>query len=158
MLAIVAVAAYYALSGFFNANGSWYGTMHIRTGSTTVSLETYMEVSTFVTGSLSGKGTFCLPLPLQNTATFGYSLTGHRAFSLPGQATPPPITLTAEYTVPLILGISLPLGPSLTMQGTVTNGRLHLSGGSGTASTSLDLQHGTQADFLAGCKTLSPLG
>jgi hypothetical protein len=158
VLAIGAVAAYYALSGFFDANGTWYGTMHIRTAGKTVSIETYLEVSTFFTGSLSGKGTLCRSLPLQNTATFTYSLTGQRAFSVPGQATQPPITLTAEYTVPLILGFSLPLGPSLTMHGAVTNGRLHLTGGSGAAATSLDMQHGTQANFLAACKALSPLG
>jgi hypothetical protein len=158
VLAIVVIAAYYLLSGFFNANGTWYGTMHVTSGSTTVSIETYMEVSTFFTGSLSGQGTFCMPLPLQNTATFGYSLTGQRAFTFPGHETQPPIALTAEYTVPLPLGISVPIGPSLTMHGAVANNHLQLTGGSSTASTSLDMRHGTKADFLAACKTLTPLG
>ncbi len=158
VLAIVALAAYYALSGFFNANGTWYGTMQIHSGGKTISIETYMEVSTFFTGSLSGKGTFCVPLPFNNTSTFEYSLSGKRAFTLPGTANQSPITLTAQYTVPLLLGITLPIGPSLQLHGNAANGSFHLTGGDGNAPTALDMKHGTKADFTAACKSLSPLG
>jgi len=156
-LAIVALAAYYALSGFFDANGTWYGPMRIQSGGKTIAIETYMEVSTFFTGSLSGKGTFCVPLPLNNTSTFDYSLSGNRALSLPGTANQQPITLTAQYTIPLVLGFTLPIGPSLHLHGNATNSGLDLTGGSSNASTSLDMKHGTKADFTAACKSLSPV-
>jgi hypothetical protein len=158
VLAIVAVAAFYALSGFFNANGTWYGPLHIKSGSTTVSIETYMDVSTSFTGSISGQGTFCIPLPFNNTSTFDYSLTGTRAFSRPGQDNQQPITLTAEYTVPIVLGVRLPIGPSLQMHGNATSSSFHLTGGDRNTSTSLDMQHGTKTTFRAACKALSPLG
>jgi hypothetical protein len=158
LVLVIVAAAYYTVSGFFSANGTWYGTLHIPTGGRTVSIETSMDVSTFFTGSLSGKGTFCVPLPLNHTVTFAYSLSGNRAFSLPGQNSQSPITLTAQYTVPLLLGFTLPLGPSLRLHGNVADSRLHLTGGSRNALTSLDMQHGTQTDFLAACKALSPLG
>lgn len=158
VLAIVALVAYYALSGFFDANGTWYGTMHIHSAGKTLSIETYTEVSTFFTGSLSGKGTFCVPLPFNNTSTFDFSLSGKRAFTLPGTANQSPITLTAQYTVPLLLGITLPIGPSLQLHGNVANGSFHLTGGDSNAPTSLDMRHGTKADFTVACKSLSPLG
>jgi hypothetical protein len=158
VLAIVALAAYYALSGFFNANGTWYGPLHIKSGGTTVSVATYMDVSTSVIGSISGQGTFCIPLPFNHTSTFNYSLSGQHAFSLLGQGNQPPITLTAEYTVPLVLGIRLPLGPRLQMQGNATSSSFHLTGGDRNTSTSLDMRHGTRTTFMAACRTLSPLG
>ncbi len=158
VLAIIAAAAYYALSGFFNANGTWYGPMHVKSGAGTVTIETYMDASTFFTGSISGSGTFCVPLPFNNTATFDYSLSGNHAFVLPGRDDQQPITLTAQYTIPLILGITLPIGPSLTMHGNVTNDIFHLTGGDSNTSTLLDMKHGSKADFTTACKSLSPLG
>jgi hypothetical protein len=153
-------AAYYGLSGFFNANGSWYGTMHIHMGGRTVAIETYMNVSTSLTGSISGEGIFCVPLPFQNTATFAYSLSGHRAFPLPTTTQhdqQQPIALTAQYTVPLVLGITLPLGPSLRLEGNATTRSFHLSGGDGTAATVLDMTHDTKSAFMAACTSLAPL-
>jgi hypothetical protein len=158
VLAIIAVALYYALTGFFNANGTWYGPMRVTSGIASVSIETYMDVSTFFTGSISGKGTFCLPLPFNNLSTFDYSLSGDRTFTLPGQDNQRPITITAQYTVPLILGFTLPIGPSLQMHGNVADNTLHLTGGNSTVATVLDMKHGTKADFTAACHALSPLG
>ncbi len=156
-----ALAAYYGLSGFFNANGTWYGTMYIQSGGKTPAIETYMDVSTSLTGSLSGTGSFCIPLPFENTSTVTYSLSGMRAFPLPGNDHPNqahPLILTAQYTVPLFLGFTLPLSPSLTLGGDATANGLHLTGGDDRAATSLNMTRGTEAAFLAACKTLSPLG
>jgi hypothetical protein len=158
VLAIIAVALYYALTGFFNANGTWYGPMRVTSGIAAVSIETYMDVSTFFTGSISGKGTFCIPLPFNNPSTFDYSLSGSRAFTLPGRDDPRPITIIAQYTVPLILGFTLPIGPSLQMHGNVANNAFHLTGGNSTVAAMLDMKHGSKADFTAACHALSPLG
>jgi hypothetical protein len=158
VLAIVAAVAYYALSGFFNANGTWYGPMHVKTGAGTVTIETYMDDSTFFTGSISGKGTFCVPLPFNNTATFDYSLSGNHDFVLPGRDDPQPITLKAENAVSLPLGIQIPIGPSLTMHGNATSSAFHLTGGDSGTSTTLDMKHGSKDDFMNACKSLSPLG
>jgi len=175
VLAIIAAVAYFALSGFFNANGTWYGPMQIKKGGATVQIETYMNVSTSIVsgcvvclpnrllpaisvGTMSGSGTFCLPLPFNNTGTFDYSLSGNHDFVLPGRDNQQPITLKAQYTVPIIFGIQIPIGPSLTMHGNATNNTFHLTGGDSGASTSLDMKHGSKADFTAACKSLTPLG
>jgi hypothetical protein len=159
-LVLGAVAAYYGVSGFFSANGTWYGTMSIHAGDRALAIETYMDVSTLPTGSISGEGMFCVPLPFNNTSTFAYSLSGDRAFPLPGNTRHDqqwPISLTAQYRSPLLLGLTLPLGPALHMEGTVTTNSFHLIGGDGAVSTVLTLTHGDKNDFMASCKSLSPL-
>ena len=160
LLALIAVAvvAYYKTSGFLDANGTWYGPMRITSGRVTVSLETYMDVSTSLLGGISGHGTFCAPLPFNNTVTFDYSDSGDHAFTLLGHGEQPPITLTAQYTVPLVLGVVLPIGPSLRMRGDATSDSFHLGGGDGRVATSLQMRHGTRAAFTSACKSLSPLG
>jgi hypothetical protein len=160
-LILGAAAAYYGVTGFFNANGTWYGAMHIQAAGQTLAIETYMDVSTSPTGSLSGKGTFCFPLPFGNTSTIAYTLSGTHAFPLPGDDHPNqqhPLMLTAQYTVPLFLGFTLPLGPSLQWEGDATASSMHLTGGNGNAATSLTMTHGSEAAFLAACKSLAPLG
>ena len=155
------VAAYYAISGFFTANGPWYGTMKIHSEGRTVAIETYMNVSTSLLGDVSGEGTFCVPLPFSKTATVSLSLAGHRAFSLPGTSHHDqewPISLTVQYQLPLVLGFGLPLGPSLQLEGTATASSFHLLGGNSTASTSLEMKHGSRAAFQAACRALAPLG
>ena len=159
-LVLGAVAAYFGVSGFFSANGTWYGTMAIHAGDRALAIETYMDITTLPTGSISGEGTFCIPLPFNNTSTFAYSLSGHRVFPLPGNTQHDqqwPITLTAQYRAPLLLGLTLPLGPALQMEGNVTTNSFHLIGGDGSASTALKLTHGDKNDFMAACRSLSPL-
>jgi hypothetical protein len=154
-------AAYYAISGFFNADGPWYGTMNIHTQGRTVAIETYMNISTSLIGSISGEGTFCVPLPFSKTATVTLSLTGDRVFSLPTTSQHDqewPISLTVQYRLPLLLGFALPLGPSLQLKGAATVSSFHLLGGNSTASASLEMKHGSQAAFLAACRALAPLG
>ena len=155
------VATYYATSGFFDANGSWYGTMNIHTQGRTVAIETYMNISTSLIGDISGEGTFCLPLPFSKTATATLSLMGNRILLLPGssrQAQEWPISLTVQYRLPVLLGFTLPLGPSLQLEGAATTRSFHLLGGNSTTSTSLTMKHGSQASFLAACRALAPLG
>jgi hypothetical protein len=159
-LALGSIAAYYSLSGFFNANGMWYGTMAIQTGGRTLKIETYMDVSTWPTGRIAGEGIFCIPLPLNNTATVEYRLSGKRTFPLPGNSQRDqqrPITLTAQYGIPLLLSLVLPLGPSLHLEGAASPSRFHLVGGDGNASTTLDVRHGTKSAFMAACESLAPL-
>lgn len=159
-LALGSIAAYYSLSGFFNANGLWYGTMAIQTGSRTLTIEIYMDVSTWPTGSISGEGTFCSPLPFNNTATFEFRLSGQRTFPLPGNTQrdrQQSITLTAQYGMPLLLSLTLPLGPSLHLEGNASPSRFHLVGGDGNASTVIDMRHGTKAAFMSACGSLAPL-
>jgi hypothetical protein len=72
--------------------------------------------------------------------TFAYSLSGHRAFPLPTDTQhdqQQPIVLTVQYTVPLVLGITLPLGPNLRLEGNAT--------------------HGSRSAFMAACTSLAPL-
>jgi hypothetical protein len=175
VLAIVGGVAYFGLTGFFNANGTWYGPMQIKKGGATVQIETYMNVSTSIAsgcvvclpnrllpsisfGTVSGSGTFCVPLPFNNTGTFDYTLTGDHAFMLPGREYSKPLTLTAEYTVPVVFGITVPIGPSLTLHGDAMNDALKLTGGDSNTSATLTMKHGSKADFTAACKQLKPLG
>jgi len=158
VLAIIAAVAYYALSGFFNANGTWYGPMHVKRGGATFQVESYMNISTSFTGSISGSGTFCLPLPFNNSTSADYAITGNRAFVLPGRDNPQPVTVTAEEAVQLAFGVTIPIGPNHTMHGNVVNDTLKLTGGDKDTSTALDMKHGSKADFTNACKSLSPLG
>src|SRR5437879_1569586 len=93
ILALLAagVLAYYKTSGFLDANGTWYGPTRVTSGGVTVSVETYLNISTSLTGHLSGKGIFCLPLPFNQTATGGFSLSGQHAFTLWGHGPQPPV-------------------------------------------------------------------
>lgn len=152
-----AALAYYETSGFFDANGTWYGPMRITSGSVTVSVETYMDLSTSLTGHLSGQGTFCLPLPFSDTATFNFTLTGQHAFTLWGYGPQPPIALTLDETVPVILGVRVPIGPQLQLHGSATSSTLHLLGGDQSVATVLDMHHGSRATFTTACHSLAPL-
>ncbi len=157
LLALGAVA-YYETSGFLDANGTWYGPMRMTSGGVTVSVETYLNLATSLTGQLSGKGTVCLPLPFRQTATADFSLSGQHALTGWGHGPQPAITLTIEEAVPVVLGFSIPIGPSLQLHGDATPTRLHLSGGNRSMATSLELRHGTRAAFMTACQALAPLG
>jgi hypothetical protein len=152
------VVAYYETSGFLDATGTWYGPTHVTSAGVTVTIETYLDVSTSLTGQLSGKGTFCLPLPFNQTATINFSVTGEHAFTLWGYGAQPPITLTLEEAVAAPLGARLPIGPRLQLHGTATSSRLQLSGGDQRIATALDLARGSKTTFMTACHALTPLG
>jgi hypothetical protein len=159
-LILGSVVGYYAITGFFDANGPWYGPMKIHSAGRTVSIETYLNVSTSPVGGISGEGTFCIPLPFSKSATTTLSLTGDRVFSFPGNSHHDqewPISLTIQYQLPLLLGFTLPLGPSLQLEGAATASSFHLVGGNSSASTSLEMKHGSHAAFQAACRALAPL-
>lgn len=158
IIAILAVVGYYVLSNFFGANGTWYGPMHVKSGIGTVSIETYLDLSTSFLGPISGSGSFCVPLPFNNTPTYDFSVQGSHDFVRPWQADPQPIHLSADYAITLPLGFAFPLGPQLNLRGNVANNTLTLTGGNGNATTTLAMKHGSKADFTAACKSLSPLG
>jgi hypothetical protein len=160
VLALLAAGAlaYYQTSGVLDANGTWYGPTRATSGAVTVSVEAYLNISTSLTGQLSGKGTFCLPLPFHQTATVDFTLTGQHAFVFWGHDPQPDVTLTVEEAVPVVAGFSLPIGPNLKLHGSATPTRLRLTGGDSHVAAALDLQHGTRAAFMTACHALAPLG
>jgi hypothetical protein len=151
VVAVAAVAAFYIISGFFAANGTWYGPMRVKTPLVQSSVEVYMDLSTSPLGGISGKGQFCEPNPLGAPFTFEFSVSGQR--DVRGN-----ITLNAYYAIPLLLGIVFPLGPQLQLHGDVESATFHLKGGDANTPATLDMKHGAQAEFVTACKALSPLG
>ena len=155
---VLAVLAYYRQSGFFEANGTWYGPMHIKSGVGTVSVETYMNITVNPLGVVSGNGTFCVPLPFNNSTSTDLSLQGTHDFVHPGDSDPLPIKITVDYAISLPLGLSLPIGPQLSMHGNIIHDKLTFLGGDSNATTTLAMQQGSKSDFTKACKSLSPIG
>lgn len=158
IILVLTVFAYYRQSNFFAANGTWYGPMHIKTGVATVSIETYMNITVNPLGVVSGSGTFCVPLPFNNSTSTDLSLQGSRDFVHPGDSDPLPIGIKVDYAISLPLGLSLPIGPQLTMHGNIIHDKLTFLGGDGNATTTLAMQQGSKSDFTKACKSLSPIG
>lgn len=158
ILAAGAVLGYYTLSNFFTANGTWYGPMHMKSGVGTVSIETYMNITVSPTGSISGSGTFCIPLPFNNSTSTDLTVQGTHDLVHPGDNDPLPLKIHVDYAISLPLGFSLPIGPQFDMHGNVHNDVLSFFGGDGNVSTALSMKHGSKTDFTNACKSLSPLG
>lgn len=158
ILAAGAVLGYYTLSNFFTPNGTWYGPMHMKSGVGTVSVETYMNLTVSPAGTISGNGTFCIPLPFNNSTSTDLSVQGTHDFVHPGDSDPLPLKIQVDYAISLPLGFSLPVGPQLDMHGNVHNGVLSFFGGNGNVSTALAMKHGSKTDFTKACTSLSPLG
>ncbi len=138
------------LSAYFAANGTWYGPATIHTGPAQESLETYMDLSTLPTGSITGSGQFCVPNPIGGgTTTADFGVAGQRQ----GDGS---FTLTVSSAVSAPLGLRLLVGPSLQMRGTIANGTFHLTGGGSNTPTTMTLKHGSMASFTAACHSLSP--
>ena len=79
VLAMLGVLAYNLATSYFALNGAWYGPLRIQVGSGRVSLEAYMDISTYLNGSLSGSGTFCSKNPLGGeTASVDLKVAGNR--------------------------------------------------------------------------------
>jgi hypothetical protein len=140
------------LSDYFAANGTWYGPMQVQAGPGRGSIETYMDLTTLPTGSITGTGQFCLPNPIGgDTTTADFGVAGQRESN--GS-----FTLTVSYAVSAPLGLRLLLGPNLQLHGPIAGGVFHLTGGSGNVPASLDMRHGTKAAFTAACHALAPIG
>jgi hypothetical protein len=178
-LAVVGVLAYNVGTSYFALNGAWYGPLRVQIGPATVSLEAYMDLATYLNGSLSGRGKICYHNPLGGGTT-SVDLT------VSGQRNAEKVTLafavsTASLGIPLL---NINLGPELDLQGRLTtrpantpiantpiagtpvaglliNGvatAVNLSSGNGAFPTALEMRRGVVAQFASACAALSTLG
>jgi hypothetical protein len=111
-LAVVGVLAYNLGTSYFALNGAWYGPLRAQVGPATISLEAYMDLATYLNGSLSGSGKVCYHNPLGGGTT-AVDLT------VSGQRNAEKVTLafavsTASLGLPLL---NINLGPELDLQG-----------------------------------------
>lgn len=147
-LIVGAVFAYQALKSYLAANGEWYGPVHVQTFAGTVSFEAYMNLSTYLNGSLSGSGQFCVVNPLGGgTTTIDTSVSGTRDGSK--------ATVTISYAAPVI---GFALGPGLSLHGKFTGDTFDLAGGDANTPTTLLLKRGSQHDFANACKAIQTIG
>ncbi len=169
VLAIVGVLAYNFATNYFALNGAWYGSMRMQVGPSHVSLEAYMDISTYLNGSLSGSGTFCYKNPLGGgTSSVDLKVSGNRHSDK--------VTISFAASSPTI-GIpllSIAIGPGLDLHGgyTTSPSNMHaanilvdgaatavtLSGGDGAFPVTLDMKRGVVAQFASACTSLAPLG
>jgi hypothetical protein len=173
-LALVGVLAYNVGTSYFALNGEWYGPSQMHVGPATISVETYMDLATYLNGSLSGSGKMCYHNPLGGgTTTVDLTVLGHRnadKVSLTFAAS------TATLGIPLL---NIALGPGLDLQGSLTTSPAHtpvagtpvagllingmatavtLSGGNGAFPVTLEMRRGVVAQFASVCMPLAPLG
>jgi hypothetical protein len=173
-LAVVGVLAYNVGTSYFALNGAWYGPLRMQVGPGRVALEAYMDLATYLNGSLSGSGKVCYQNPLGGgTTSVDLKVTGHR--------TAEKVTLafaasTSTLGIPVL---SIAFGPELDLHGSITkdptkmpvagtplagilvNGAataVDLSGGNGAFPVALEMRRGVVAQFASACAALSPLG
>jgi hypothetical protein len=155
LLLVVGFFAYPRVTSFLNdyfaANGTWYGPTQVSTGPTHETMETYMDLTTIPNGSVTGSGEFCLPNLLGGgVTTAGFNVAGQRqsdgTYSL---------TISSGVSGPV--GIHVLVGPNLQLQGSISNGSFHLTGGGGNTPTTLTMTHGTKTNYTSACHTISPL-
>jgi hypothetical protein len=173
-LAVVGVLAYNAGTSYFALNGAWYGPLRVQVGPGRVSLEAYMDLATYLNGSLSGSGKVCYHNPLGGgTTTVDLKVTGHR------NANKVTIAFAASTSTLGIPVLSIAIGPELDLHGGFTtdpaktpvagtplagllvNGAamaVTLSGGNGAFPVALEMQRGVVAQFASACAALSSLG
>jgi hypothetical protein len=178
-LAVVGVLAYNVATSYFALNGAWYGPLRVQVGPGSVSLEAYMDLATYLNGSLSGSGKVCYHNPLSGGTT-------SVDLRVSGQRNSEKVTLafavsTATLGIPLL---NINLGPELDLQGRLAtrpantpiantpmagtpvaglliNGvatAVNLSGGNGAFPVTLQMRRGVMAQFTSACAALSPLG
>jgi hypothetical protein len=173
-LAVVGVLAYNAGTSYFALNGAWYGPLRVQVGPATVSLEAYMDLATYLNGSLSGSGKVCYHNPLGGgTTTMDLTVSGQRNAE---KVTIAFAASTSTLGIPLL---SIAFGPELDLQGDfktdpsktpvagtplagiLVNGAamvVNLSGGNGAFPVALEMQRGVVAQFSSACAALSTLG
>jgi hypothetical protein len=179
VLAVVSVLAYNVATSYFALNGAWYGPLRVQVGPATVSLEAYMDLATYLNGSLSGSGKVCYHNPLGGgTTSMDLTVSGQRSAE---KVTLAFAVSTATLGIPLL---NINLGPELDLQGRLattpantpmastpiagtpvagllSNGvatAVHLSGGNGAFPITLEMRRGVLAQFASACAALSPLG
>ena len=173
ILLIVAVVAgiflYNFLTAYFAVNGTWYGPMKLQAGPTTVTLQVYMDLSTYFNGNVSGTGEICSKTPITGSiSVVNLGVNGARD----GQNLR--VSLAASTnTVGLPAFIGVAIGPGLELHGTYTslnktsmggllvNGTadsMKLSGDAGAAPVSLTLKRGSAKDFGTACNSQPAIG
>ncbi|MGH2504336.1 MAG: hypothetical protein ACRDID_17650 [Ktedonobacterales bacterium] len=168
-LAIVGALAYNGATSYFALNGAWYGPLRLQVGPGRVSLEAYMDVATYLSGSLSGSGKLCYRNPLGGgTTSIDVAVTGTRNA---GQVTISFATSTAAIGIPVL---NVAIGPELVLHGGFTtsppntgvagilvNGAataLTLSGGTSAFPMALDMRRGGVTRFAAACASGAATG
>jgi hypothetical protein len=171
-LLIVAVVAgiflYNFLTAYFAVNGTWYGPMTLQVGPTTVTLQAYVDLSTYLGGDLSGTSKICSKTPITNAvSTVDTGVKGKRD----GQNISLSFAASTNTVGLPFLGVTI--GPGLELHGTYTslkktslggllvNGTadsMKLSGDAGAAPVSLTLKRGTASDFSKACNAQPAVG
>ena len=169
VLAMVGVLAYNFTTNYFALNGVWYGPLRMHVGSGRVSLEAYMNISTYLNGSLSGSGKFCSKNLLGGgTTSVDLKVSGNR------NADKVTIAFTASSATIGVPMLNIAFGPKLDLHGGYTtspsntqvfgllvNGAattVTLRGGTGTFPVALDMKRGGEAQFASACASLAPMG
>jgi hypothetical protein len=174
VLAVVGVLAYNVATSYFALNGAWYGPLRVQVGPATVSAEAYMDLATYLNGSLSGSGKICYHnLVGGGTSSVDLTVSGQRHAE---KVTIAFAVSTTTLGAPLL---TVALGPQLGLQGSFTtspantpiagtpvarlliNGMattVKLSGGNGSFPVRLEMKRGVEAQFASACTALAPLG
>jgi len=169
MLAMVGALAYNFTTSYFALNGTWYGPLRMQVGPAHVSLEAYMDISTYLNGSLSGSGTLCSKNPLGGgTTSVDLKVSGNR------NADKVTLSFAASSSTIGIPVLSIAIGPDLNLHGGYTtspsnthvfgilvNGAataVTLRGGTGAFPIVLEMTRGVVAQFTSACASLAPLG
>lgn len=169
VMAVLAGFAYNFATSYFALNGAWYGPLRAQVGPSRVSLEAYLDLSTYLNGHLSGSGKLCSSNLLGGgTSTIDLIVAGDRqrgtvALSLAGS--------TSTLGIPLL---SVALGPELELHGgymtdpsarsaggILVNGvatAVQVTGGNSAFPVTLAMKRGVVAQFAAACSALSTLG
>lgn len=173
-LAVVGVLAYNVGTSYFALNGEWYGPLRMQIGPGRVTLEAYMDLATYLNGSLSGSGKVCYQNPLGGgTTSVDLKVTGQRTADKVSIAF---AASTASLGIPVL---NIAIGPELDLRGAFTtspsntplagtplaglfvNGAataVTLSGGNGAFPVTLQMQRGVVTQFVPACAALSTLG
>jgi hypothetical protein len=174
VLAGMSVPAYNFATSYFALNGAWYGPLRVQVGPATISVEAYMDLATYLNGSLSGSGKMCYQNPLGGgTTSVDLTVSGHRNAE---KVTLAFAVSTATLGIPLL---NIALGPEMDLQGGLTtspantpvagtpiaglliNGiatAVKLSGGNGAFPVALEMKRGVMTQFASACRALAPLG
>ena len=178
-LAVVSVLAYNVGTSYFALNGAWYGPLQVQVGPATISVEAYMDLTTYLNGSLSGSGKVCYQNALGGgTTSVDLKVSGHRnadkvtiAFAASTSTLGIPL-LSIAFGPELDLHGGLKTDPSKTpvagtpiagtpFAGLLVNGAataVTLSGGNGAFPVALEMQRGVVAQFASACAVLWTLG
>jgi len=179
VLAVMSVPAYNFATSYFALNGAWYGPLRMQVGPATISVEAYMDLATYLNGSLSGSGKMCYHNPLDGgTTSVNLTVSGQRHTDKVA------LTFAMSTTTLGIPLLNVALGPDLNLQGGYTtspantpiagtpvagtpvaglliNGvatAVTLHGGNGAFPVALEMKRGVVAQFVSACTALAPLG